>query len=411
MTVARVSKFWPNGQRVNSTGESPGSETCWVWEGLLDCAVSLTVSHWGPEQRCLMVHWSLSVTPGLSVTATNTDNVTLDRIGVEAATPEVKTQLTVRMRGVQFNSIISPTSLNPSLFVSFLLSISSPFFSVHGPLNKSGSRGGWTHQLVVWWDCVCVLINSVRRVTGWKETGWRAAVPESFNRSSDEQALKMNFPVCIAKLNWYPIMFPHIDKLTEQLWAARACSVRIGQAQGREAQDLEGDVTRRPESAAWVSDGPHACLKAWHCRRGKNTILSFSAIRTLSPCQTCHMSPSQVVLLAYRVWQGYSHTAPNQTPSPAEKKKITTIAQWQAVRQRAPTSTGPWLRVCPSGGGGKGQGLRWETQRRHPHIHTPHARSRWWHLFFVIQSATRRSRNSSLYTPSEHRTKALNKRC
>lgn len=321
MTVARVSKFWPNGQRVNSTGESPGSETCWVWEGLLDCAVSLTVSHWGPEQRCLMVHWSLSVTPGLSVTATNTDNVTLDRIGVEAATPEVKTQLTVRMRGVQFNSIISPTPLNPSLFVSFLLSISSPFFSVHGPLNKSGSRGGWTHQLVVWWDCVCVLINSVRHVTGWKETGWRAAVPESFNRSSDEQALKMNFPVCIAKLNWYPIMFPHIDKLTEQLWAARACSVRIGQAQGREAQDLEGDVTRRPESAAWVSDGPHACLKAWHCRRGKNTILSFSAIRTLSPCQTCHMSPSQVVLLAYRVWQGYSHTAPNQTPSPAEKKK------------------------------------------------------------------------------------------
>ena len=170
MTVGRVSKFWPNGQGVNSTGESPGSETCWVWEGLLDCAVSLTVSHWGPEQGCLMVHWSLSVTPGLSVTATNTDNVTLDRIGVEAATPEVKTRLTVRMRGVQFNSIISPTHLNPSLFVSFLpsLSLSSLFSSVHGPLNKSGSRGGWTHQLESSDETVCVLINSVRRVTGWK---------------------------------------------------------------------------------------------------------------------------------------------------------------------------------------------------------------------------------------------------
>ena len=31
----------------------------------------------------------------------------------------------------------------------------------------------------------------------------------------------------------------------------------------------------------------------------------------------------------------------------------------------------------PSAGGegGKGQGLRWETQRRHPHVHTPHAHS------------------------------------
>lgn len=146
-------------------------------------------------------------------------------------------------------------------------------------------------------------------------------LPESFKGSSDECALKMNFPVCIAKLNWYPIMVPHFDKLTEQLWAAQTSGVRIGQARGWEARDLEGDVTRRPESAAWVSDGPHACPKAWHCRREKNTILSFSAIRTLSPCQTCHMSPSQVVLLAYRVWQGYSHTAPNQTPSPLEKKK------------------------------------------------------------------------------------------
>lgn len=68
------------------------------------------------------------MTPGLSVTATNTDNVTLDRIGVEAATPGVKTQLTVRMRDVQFNSIISQTHLNPSLFVSFLFLLLSSVF-------------------------------------------------------------------------------------------------------------------------------------------------------------------------------------------------------------------------------------------------------------------------------------------
>lgn len=61
------------------------------------------------------------------------------------------------------------------------------------------------------------------------------------------------------------------------------------------------------------------------------------------------------------------------------QKKITTIAQWQAVRQRAPTSTGPWLRVCPSGGGGKGQGLQWETKRRHTPVHTLPAYC--WHFF------------------------------
>lgn len=144
MAIGRVSKFWPNGQRVNSAGESPGSQTCWVSEGLLDCAVSLTVSHQGLGQGCLMVHWSLSVTPGLSVTATNTDNVTLDRMGVEAATPEVKTQMTVRMRDVQFDSINFPDTLE-SLPVCLLPPFFPSFFSFHVPLNKS--RGGWTHQL------------------------------------------------------------------------------------------------------------------------------------------------------------------------------------------------------------------------------------------------------------------------
>lgn len=34
-----------------------------------------------------------------------------------------------------------------------------------------------------------------------------------------------------------------------------------------------------------------------------------------------------------------------------KKKKITTTAQWRAVRQRAPTSAGPRLKICLSGGG------------------------------------------------------------
>lgn len=61
-----------------------------------------------------MGRWSLSVTPGLSVMATNTDNVTLDRIGAEAVTPQVKTQLTARRRDVRLNSIIFQTPSDPA---------------------------------------------------------------------------------------------------------------------------------------------------------------------------------------------------------------------------------------------------------------------------------------------------------
>lgn len=61
-----------------------------------------------------MVHWSLSVTPGLSVTAANTDNVTLDRIGAEAVTPRVKTRLTAGMRDDRVNSIIFQTPSDPT---------------------------------------------------------------------------------------------------------------------------------------------------------------------------------------------------------------------------------------------------------------------------------------------------------
>lgn len=54
------------------------------------------------------------MTPGLSVTATNTDNVTLDRIGAEAVTAQVKTQLTARMRDVRVNSIIFQAPSDPT---------------------------------------------------------------------------------------------------------------------------------------------------------------------------------------------------------------------------------------------------------------------------------------------------------
>lgn len=54
------------------------------------------------------------MTPGLSVTATNTDNVTLDRIGAEAVTLQVKTQLTARRRDVSLNSIIFQTPSDPA---------------------------------------------------------------------------------------------------------------------------------------------------------------------------------------------------------------------------------------------------------------------------------------------------------
>lgn len=153
---------------------------------------------------------------------------------------------------------------------------------------------------------------------------------------------------------------PRFSLLTEQ-WHSH--SIRDDRGWARAVWDLEGDVTGRPESVAWVSDSPHASLKAWHCQRGKNTILSFSAIRTHSPCQTCHMSPSQVVLLAYRVWQGYSHTASNQTPSPAEKKSIChprTVTGCQTEGIDPPQALNS--DAAPVGGGSRGQRSLWEGQ-------------------------------------------------
>lgn len=78
------------------------------------------------------------------------------------------------------------------------------------------------------------------------------------------------------------------------------------------------------------------------------------------------MSPSQVVLLAYRVWQGYSHTAPNQTPSPAEKKSPPPRGDGLSGRGHQPPQGLGWESACLGGEGGKGQGLYWETLCRQP---------------------------------------------
>ena len=178
----------------------------------------------------------------------------------------------------------------------------------------------------------------------------------------------MNFPVCIAKLNWYPIMFPHIDKLTEQLWQHRLAVLELARreaekprtlkemSQGGRSQPLEWAMVH---TLAWKHDiAEGGKTPFYHSVRFAPSLPVKHAIcpRHRSSCWLIECDRAIHTLLPIR-----HHLL-------QKKKKITTIAQWQAVRQRAPTSTGPWLRDCPSGGGGKGQRLRWETQRRHSHI-------------------------------------------
>ena len=80
-------------------------------------------------------------------------------------------------RAVQLNNFPDTLKSEPvCLLPPFSLSLASLFSSVHGPLNKSGSRGGWTHQLESSDETVCVLINSVRRVTGWKRDRMKGCV-------------------------------------------------------------------------------------------------------------------------------------------------------------------------------------------------------------------------------------------
>ncbi len=123
------------------------------------------------------------------------------------------------------------------------------------------------------------------------------------------------------------------------------CAIQIHQSAGRQNEEEERQEEREREikkkrreassgpwrrcqlwawvglAPGWIAVSPSArfsSLKAWHCQRGKKhhfIILCHS--HPLFACQTCHMSPSQGVLPAYRVWQGHSHTAPNHTPSPA----------------------------------------------------------------------------------------------
>lgn len=152
-------------------------------------------------------------------------------------------------------------------------------------------------------------------------------------------------------------------------------------SQGGQSQTLEWAMVH---TLAWKHDIAEG---------GKNTILSFSAIRTLSPCQTCHMSPSQVVLLAYRVWQGYSHTAPNQTPSPAEKKKNHHHSTVTGCQAEGTNLHRAWAESLPIWGRGQRPGVTMgETPQACAHHH---AHSSWWQFSFVVQSVTRQGWNSS----------------
>lgn len=114
MATGRVSKFCPTRQRVDSTGGVPREPDTLGFRRVIGLCCHSAQEPPGCKRGCLMGHWSLSVTPGLSVTATNTDNVTLDRIGAEAATAQVKTQLTARRRDERLNLIIVQTPSDPA---------------------------------------------------------------------------------------------------------------------------------------------------------------------------------------------------------------------------------------------------------------------------------------------------------
>lgn len=69
-------------------------------------------------------------------------------------TLEVKTRLTVRMKGFadQLNDFLDALKSRPAS----PRSRPSPLLGVHGPLNKSGCWGGWTHQLESFDETVCI---------------------------------------------------------------------------------------------------------------------------------------------------------------------------------------------------------------------------------------------------------------
>lgn len=84
----------------------------------------------------------------------------------------------------------------------------------------------------------------------------------------------------------------------------------------------EMSVQGLSRSCAWLNSGQPLCTllfpESMTLPKGeKHHFIILCHSHPLFPCQTCHMSPSQGVLPAYRVWQGHSHTAPNHTLSPA----------------------------------------------------------------------------------------------
>lgn len=139
---------------------------------------------------------------------------------------------------------------------------------------------------------------------------------------------------------WQPVTMKRVQGL---MGSCVMCAIQIHQSAGEKENEegerqKEREIKKRRERTSgpwrrcqlrawvglapgWIAVSPSArfsSLKAWHCQRGKKhhfIILCHS--HPLFPCQTCHMSPSQGVLPAYRVWQGHSYTAPNHTLSPA----------------------------------------------------------------------------------------------
>ena len=203
----------------------------------------------------------------------------------------------------------------------------------------------------------------------------------------------MNFPVCIAKLNWYPIMFPHIDKLTEQLWQHRLAVLELARreaekprtlkemSQGGRSQPLEWAMVH---TLAWKHDiaeggktpfyhsvrfAPSLPVKHAICPRHRSScwlIECDRAIHTLLPIRHHLLQKKKK-----------NHHHSTVTGCQAEGTNL-----HRALAERLPI----W-------GRGQRPGV---TTGDTAQAFTHRALSDWWHFSFVIQSVTRQSWKSSL---------------
>lgn len=169
----------------------------------------------------------------------------------------------------------------------------------------------------------------------------KAAVPESWKRHSDEQSLGMNFWVCISKLNWCPIMFPTTTSQgssCEQHQLALSRLARYEAEKPRTSKEMSLGGRSQPlewamvHTLAWKHDiAEGGKTPFYHSVRFTPSLPVKHAIcpRHRSSCWLIECDRAIHTLLPIR-----HHLL---------RKKVSTTAQWQAVRQRASTSTGPWL--------------------------------------------------------------------